>query len=65
MRVHTILPPSGTRMSVSDGTLTIVAKNQSAMDKVLEKVFVIQLANTYILIGCIFFFCVTWILHYY
>ncbi|XP_004304642.1 PREDICTED: polyribonucleotide nucleotidyltransferase 2, mitochondrial [Fragaria vesca subsp. vesca] len=29
---------TGTRMSVSDGTLTIVAKNQSAMDKVLEKV---------------------------
>ncbi|XP_062010169.1 polyribonucleotide nucleotidyltransferase 2, mitochondrial [Rosa rugosa] len=29
---------TGTRISVSDGTLTIVAKNQSAMDKVLEKV---------------------------
>lgn len=25
-------------MSVGDGTLTVVAKNQSVMDKVLEKV---------------------------
>jgi len=29
---------SGARMSVGDGKLTIVAKNQSVMDKVLEKV---------------------------
>ncbi|KAM1058635.1 hypothetical protein ACFX2B_023253 [Malus domestica] len=29
---------TGARMSVSDGTLTIVAKNQSVMEKVLEKV---------------------------
>ncbi|KAM1296521.1 hypothetical protein ACFX2I_023350 [Malus domestica] len=29
---------AGARMSVSDGTLTIVAKNQSVMEKVLEKV---------------------------
>ncbi|XP_061359613.1 polyribonucleotide nucleotidyltransferase 2, mitochondrial [Gastrolobium bilobum] len=29
---------TGARMSVGDGTLTIVAKNQSVMDKVLEKV---------------------------
>ncbi|KAB2610214.1 polyribonucleotide nucleotidyltransferase 2 [Pyrus ussuriensis x Pyrus communis] len=29
---------TGARMSVSDGTLTIVAKNQSIMEKVLEKV---------------------------
>ncbi|XP_050384226.1 polyribonucleotide nucleotidyltransferase 2, mitochondrial [Argentina anserina] len=29
---------TGTRMSVSDGILTIVAKNQSSMDKVVEKV---------------------------
>lgn len=28
----------GARMSVSDGTLTIVAKNQSVMEKVQEKV---------------------------
>lgn len=28
----------GARMSVSDGTLTIVAKNQAVMEKVLEKV---------------------------
>jgi hypothetical protein len=27
-------------MSVSDGTLTIVAKNQAVMDKVLEKVII-------------------------
>lgn len=30
---------SGARMSVGDGTLTIVAKNQSVMGKILEKVF--------------------------
>ncbi|XP_027357864.1 polyribonucleotide nucleotidyltransferase 2, mitochondrial isoform X2 [Abrus precatorius] len=29
---------TGVRMSVGDGTLTIVAKNQSEMDKVLEKI---------------------------
>ncbi|KAK7271660.1 hypothetical protein RJT34_27740 [Clitoria ternatea] len=29
---------TGARISVGDGTLTIVAKNQSAMDKVLEKI---------------------------
>ncbi|KAK1423270.1 hypothetical protein QVD17_18567 [Tagetes erecta] len=29
---------TGARMSVSDGTLTIVAKNQSVMERVLEKV---------------------------
>lgn len=29
---------TGARMSVSDGTLTIVAKNQAVMEKVLEKV---------------------------
>nr|GMD01162.1 polyribonucleotide nucleotidyltransferase 2, mitochondrial [Ipomoea batatas] len=29
---------AGARMSVSDGTLTIVAKNQSVMEKVQEKV---------------------------
>lgn len=29
---------TGARMSVGDGTLTIVAKNQSVMDKVLEKI---------------------------
>ncbi|OWM70645.1 hypothetical protein CDL15_Pgr014318 [Punica granatum] len=29
---------TGARMSVSDGTLTIVAKNQSVMDKVQEKI---------------------------
>ncbi|KAK1438824.1 hypothetical protein QVD17_04635 [Tagetes erecta] len=29
---------TGARMSVSDGTLTIIAKNQSVMEKVLEKV---------------------------
>lgn len=31
---------SGARMSVSDGTLTVVAKNQAVMDKVQEKVLV-------------------------
>lgn len=30
---------SGARISVGDGTLTIVAKNQAVMDKVQEKVF--------------------------
>ncbi|RVX08662.1 Polyribonucleotide nucleotidyltransferase 2, mitochondrial [Vitis vinifera] len=30
---------TGARISVSDGTLTVVAKNQSVMDKVQEKVF--------------------------
>lgn len=30
----------GGRISVSDGTLTVVAKNQSIMEKVLEKVFI-------------------------
>lgn len=30
---------SGARISVGDGTLTILAKNQSIMDKVQEKVF--------------------------
>ncbi|KAK4282381.1 hypothetical protein QN277_013765 [Acacia crassicarpa] len=29
---------TGARMSVGDGTLTIIAKNQSVMDKVLEKI---------------------------
>ena len=29
---------SGARISVSDGTLTILAKNQSVMEKVQEKV---------------------------
>ncbi|KAK7316457.1 hypothetical protein VNO77_35505 [Canavalia gladiata] len=29
---------TGARMSVGDGTLTVVAKNQSVMDKVLEKI---------------------------
>ncbi|XP_017214739.1 polyribonucleotide nucleotidyltransferase 2, mitochondrial isoform X2 [Daucus carota subsp. sativus] len=29
---------TGTRMSVSDGTITMVAKNQSAMEKVQEKI---------------------------
>ncbi|KAG5084675.1 hypothetical protein JHK82_052072 [Glycine max] len=29
---------TGARMSVGDGTLTIVAKNQSVMDKILEKI---------------------------
>lgn len=31
----------GGRISVSDGTLTIVAKNQSVMEKVLEKVTIV------------------------
>lgn len=38
---------AGARMSVSDGTLTIVAKNQSVMEKVQEKVlFHIYLYNS-------------------
>lgn len=33
----------GARISVGDGMLTIIAKNQSVMDKVLEKVFATDL----------------------
>ncbi|KAH9742346.1 polyribonucleotide nucleotidyltransferase 2 [Citrus sinensis] len=33
-----LIGPLGGRISVSDGTLTVVAKNQSVMEKVLEKV---------------------------
>lgn len=32
---------SGARISVSDGTLTILAKNQSIMEKVQEKVTIV------------------------
>ena len=31
---------SGARISVGDGTLTILAKNQAVMEKVQEKVYV-------------------------
>lgn len=31
-------PTSGARMSVGDGTLTIVAKSSAVMEKILEKV---------------------------
>lgn len=32
------LPNIGARLSISDGTLTIVAKNQSVMEKAQDKV---------------------------
>lgn len=33
----------GGRLSVSDGTLSIVAKNKAVMEKVIEKVFTFSL----------------------
>lgn len=36
------LPNIGARLSISDGTLTIVAKNQSVMEKAQDKVHIMS-----------------------
>lgn len=46
----------GARMSVSDGTLTVVAKNQAAMEKVQEKVFEILCFTVFGSVGMTFEF---------
>lgn len=46
---------TGGRISVNDGSLTVVAKNQSVMDKVMEKVITLPISYFLVCKLCCFF----------